>query len=396
MIEMAPSSVTRAHERSFGVCVESANVMSADAYQSDLPTAVAAAVKSMVRARGWAVAMIVVGALLDAGGFPSVSWAHGPVAPIASSFQARVTLRPAGLEAKVIDGDQRMWLRVARSESVVILDYRGAPYLRFSRAGVAVNQNSAMYYLNQTPAEVPPSNVGPARTPRWSSVSGGHEYSWHDGRLHALATIALAPGQAYVGRWSIPVRIDGHFAAISGGLWHAEDPSIVWFWPIVVLLACALALWRVRRGELDALAARVLGFGSLIAIACAAVARDLHGRPAVSVFQLITFAVLVAFVVWAVRQLLLRRAGYFTYFAIAFVAVYEGAQLVPTLLNGFVLAAVPALVARTAAVVCLGCGAGLLLFSFRLVDLHPDEPEDGAEFEDEFDHEGDRAWPTGV
>ena len=175
-----------------------------------------------------------------------------------------------------------------------------------------------------------------------------------------------------------------------------EDPSIVWFWPIVVLLACALALWRVRRAELDAFAARVLGFGSLIAIACAAVARDLHGRPAVSVFQMITFAALVAFVVWAVRQLLLRRAGYFTYFAIAFVAVYEGAQLVPTLLNGFVLAAVPALVARTAAVVCLGCGAALLLFSFRLVDLQPDESEEGEEFEDEFDDEGDHAWPTGV
>jgi hypothetical protein len=116
----------------------------------------------------------------------------------------------------------------------------------------------------------------------------------------------------------------------------------------------------------------------------------------VSVFQLIAFAVLVAFLVWAVRQLLLRRAGYFTYFAIAFVAIYEGAQLVPTLLNGFVLAAVPAVVARTAAVVCLGCGATLLLFSFRLVDLQRDESEDGEEFEDEFDDEGDRTWPTGV
>ena len=334
--------------------------------------------------------------LLGVGWFPCAAAAHGPVAPIATSYLARVRSVPSGVEAKVIDGDQRMWLRGAATGTVVVLDYRGAPYLRFSRVGVDVNRNSAMYYLNQTPAEVPPSSLRPRTAPRWSSVSGGHEYSWHDGRLHALATVALAPGASYVGRWSIPVRVNGRVGAIAGGLWHADDPSIVWFWPIVVLLACALALWRVRRAELDAFAARVLGFGSLIAIAWAAVARDLHGRPAVSVFQMITFAALVAFVVWAVRQLLLRRAGYFTYFAIAFVAVYESVQLLPTLLNGFVLAAVPALVARTAAVVCLGCGAALLLFSFRLVDLQRDESEDGEEFDDEFDDEGDRAWRTGV
>ena len=61
--------------------------------------------------------------------------------------------------AKVIDGDQRMWLDVRRAGTVVVLDYRGAPYLRFSPSGIDVNQNSAMYYLNQTPAEVPPKGL---------------------------------------------------------------------------------------------------------------------------------------------------------------------------------------------------------------------------------------------
>ena len=197
------------------------------------------------------VVLVCVGALVGAGGVPGVAVAHGPVAPIATSYEARVAQVPAGAEAKVIDGDQRMWLRVGQSETLLVLDYRGAPYLRFSRSGVAVNHNSAMYYLNQTPAEVPPSNLRPTTAPRWSSVSGGHAYSWHDGRLHALATVALAPGASYVGRWSIPVRIDGRAGAIAGGLWHASDPSIVWFWPIVVLLACVLAARRVRSAELD-------------------------------------------------------------------------------------------------------------------------------------------------
>ena len=280
----------------------------------------------------------------------------------------------------------------------MILDYRGVPYLRFSRSGVAVNHNSAMYYLNQTPAEVPPSNVGPARTPRWSSVSGGHEYSWHDGRLHALATVALAPGQAYVGRWSIPVRIDGHLAAISGGLWHAEDPSIVWFWPIVVLLACTLALWRVRRRGSRSARRRP---GAWVRV----VDRDrVCGRsrgicmdgPRCRCCQLITFAIIVAFVVGRFARCCFGVPGTSRTSRSRSSRSMGGCSAGADVAE-WVRARGGAGVRRAvAAVVCLGCAAALLLFSFRLVDLQPDESDDGEEFEDEFDDEGDHAWPTGV
>ena len=63
-----------------------------------------------------------------------------------------------------------------------------------------------------------------------------------------------------------------------------------------------------------------------------------------------------------------ERPGYFFCFAIAFVALWEGVLLIPTLLNGFVLIAVPAFVARAAAVLCLGCGVGLLLLVFRIAE----------------------------
>jgi hypothetical protein len=290
---------------------------------------------------------------------------------------------PVGVDAKVVDGDQRLWLRAPPSETMVVLDYRGAPYLRFSRSGVAVNQNSAMYYFNRTPAEAPPKNLGPAAPTKWSSASGGHEYSWHDGRLHALATVAIAPATAYVGRWSVPVRADGRPSVIAGGLWHADDPSIVWFWPIVVLIACMLAARRVNRSELDLRLARLLSVAALVGIGVAGLGRELHGRPTVSVFQLITLAIIVAFVVWASRQLLLRRASYFTYFAVGLVAIWEGANLIPTLLNGFVLAAVPAFPARAACVVCLGCGVGLSAIASRLLGESGSDDAEGDEFEDE-------------
>ena len=303
--------------------------------------------------------------------------AHGPVAPIATSYLARVASVPAGLEAKVIDGDQRMWLDVRRPGTVVVLDYRGAPYLRFTPPGIEVNQNSAMYYLNQTPAEVPPNGLTAQTPPKWSVVSAGHAMSWHDGRLHALASVALAPGSSYAGRWTIPLRINGQPSAIAGGLWHADSPSIVWFWPIVVLILCTLAARRVRRPELDALTARLLAVPTLLATALAALARELHGRPTVTATQIITLVIVLAFVLWALRQVLFRRPSYFTYFPIAFVALWEGLNVVSTLLDGFVLAAVPSLVARVAAVICIGGGVSLLIVPARL-DQRREDDEPGA------------------
>ena len=359
-----------------------------------MAAAVAVGGKSRDRPRPRRRLLVLVGAVVALGAVPCAAQAHGPVAPIASSYLAKVGQLPAGLDAQVIDGDQRMWLRVSPGATAVVLDYRGAGYLRFSRSGVDVNQNSAMYYLNQTPAETPPSNLT-ARTPAaWQRVSGAHDYGWHDGRLHALATVALSPGTSYVGRWRIPVLIDGRVSSISGGLWHAAPPSIAWFWPIVVLLACVLAAWRVRRSELDALVARMLAVAALIAIATAGVGRELHGRPAVSVSQLLTFGVIVVFVAWGLRRVLLARLGWFGLFAVSFAALWEGVQLIPTLLNGFVLAAEPALIARTAAVVCLGCGAGLVLLAYRLAgQAEPESPATDRSSE-EYDSEDDRAWES--
>jgi hypothetical protein len=313
--------------------------------------------------RGVLVASVVLAAL------PGSAAAHGPVAPVATSYLARVSSVPAGIEAKVIDGYVRMWLRVPPSLTVVILDYNRAPYLRFSRSGVQVNLNSTMYYLNQTPvAETPPADLRPSTPPHWQSVSTGHDYEWHDGRLQALAAVALTPGTSYLGRWSVPLLLDGRRGAVTGGLWHADDPPLVWFWPIVVLLACVLASRRVRRPWLDGLVARLLAVAAVAAVAVAAIGRGLHGRPTVSIIQLIELGFVLSLVGWALFHVLTVRAGYFAYFVIAFVAVWEGLNLLPTLLHRYVLLALPAFLARGATVLCLGAGAGLLLLISRLAD----------------------------
>jgi hypothetical protein len=346
--------------------------------------------KSMNRVRRHTLVLALVAVLVAAGGFPCAAEAHGPVAPLASSYLARVDRVPTGLDAQVVDGDQRMWLQVTPSETVVVLDYRGAPYVRFSRAGVQVNQNSAMYYLNQTPvAETPPSNLNRTTPPTWQRVSGGHDYGWHDGRLHALATVALAPGATYAGRWVIPVVVDGHHSAISGGLWYAGAHSIVWFWPIVVMILCVAAVWRVHRPQLDALVARVCAIVALVGIGVVAVARGLHGRPDVGVFQLVEMGLLLAFVGWLFVRVLRLRGGYFRFFAIAFIALWQGIEFIPTLRHGFVLLALPAFLVRAATVLCLGCGACLMALAVRLAEQPEHEaptlrvPRDGRNGDDE-------------
>jgi hypothetical protein len=344
--------------------------------------------ESGTRAGPGALAIAVLGAVIALAAFPALASAHGPVAPVASSYLARVQQVPAGLDAKAVDGDLRMWLSVPGPETVVVLDYRGAPYLRFSSGGVEVNQNSSMYYLNQTPAQTPPTTLGPRTPANWHQVTGGHSYLWHDGRLHALASVAIAPGTTYVGRWRVPLVIDGRQSAISGGLWHAPNPSIVWFWPIAVLLTCVLAARRLARPGLDFNLARALAVVALLAIVAGGLGIELHGRPAISTFQLIMLALILCFVGWASARLARRRPGYFFFFVVAFASLWMGAELVPTLTHGFVLMTVPALVARVAAVISLGCGAALLLYVFRMADLpdprlrrrrrQPDQPQQRA------------------
>ncbi|MGZ4238779.1 MAG: hypothetical protein ACXVHB_20040 [Solirubrobacteraceae bacterium] len=337
-------------------------------------------------------AVVVLATLLALAAVPPAARAHGPIAPISSSYLAKAAQVPPGLDAKTVDGDQRMWLRVPAAQTVVVLDYRGAPYLRFSTTGVEVNHNSEMYYLNQTPvAETPPTNLTASTPPDWHRVSGGHEYGWHDGRLHALATVALSPGSAFVGRWTIPVRINGATSAIAGGLYHADNPSIVWFWPIVVLLACVLAAWRIGSDALDTKVARGLAIVALASIAVGSAAKQLHGRPTVGAFALIELAVIVALVAWGLWRVLSGRAGFFMHFAIGFFAIAVGLELVPTLLHGFALTALPAFLARSLAVVCLGTGIGLLPFAFRMA-ARADAGSRASDYDDELDEEDDGAW----
>jgi hypothetical protein len=331
---------------------------------------------------------ILAAALGAAGTLPAAAQAHtGPANPVASSYVARLTGVPRGLEARVVGGDLRMWLRVTSPESVIVLDYRGAPYLRFSPSGVYVNTNSSMYYLNQPIPLKPPVGLSPRARPRWELQSPGNVYQWHDGRLHALATVALAPGQRLVGRWNIPLVVGGQRTNLTGNLWHADDPSIAWFWPIAVVLLCLWAVSRLGRREFDRLMATTLGIAALAGVAVLAIGHELEGQPFVSTGQEILLGLMLAFVAALLVWIVLRGAGPIALILVAVAAIWAGLESLPLLLHGFALVVVPAFLARVATVVCLSAGLGvvILLFGFRLLDTPElaggagDQPESHAE-----------------
>jgi hypothetical protein len=320
---------------------------------------------------------VLVGLALGAAGLtPASATAHGAVDPVASSYLAVTRVVPANLTAKVVDGDSRLWLRAPGGESVFVYDYQGAPYLHFVNGRIWANQNSQMYYFNETPPETPPLTLRRDARPQWVQVGSGSSYEWHDGRLQALAVESVAPGASYVGAWRIPLLVDGRHTVVSGTLWYRGAPSIVWFWPIVILVLCVAAAWRLRDIRIDGAVGGIVASLALLGIVLAAIGRGFHGRPGLSGFGVFEFVVVVALAGWAAWRMAGRRPPAPTFFVIAAVAFWEGLTLLPTLLHGYVLLAVPPFIGRLATVICLGSAIAILPPAVRLF-----KAEHGAETE---------------
>ena len=328
-------------------------------------------VQSRVRRRGVAILACLtagLGALLV---LPATATADGPITPTATDYLARITHVPAGIQAKVTDGYLNLWMRVPPTEDVTVRDYVGAPWVRFSPAGVAINQNSEEYYLSQVPvpATVPTRLTRPPYPPpHWVKVSSGHSYEWREGRLHALANIALAPGQSYLGKWKLPVVVNGRHASIIGGIWHRGAPSVVWFWPVLVLLTCALAAWRVRSAELDRGLARAIALLLLVLVAVGMGGKYLHGNPDVTAGNVLLLLLTLAVLGAVAGRLLGGRSGGPLLLLTAVIALWAGLTLLPVLTHGYALVVLPLFLVRVIAAALLGGALSLVLFAVRMLD----------------------------
>jgi hypothetical protein len=334
------------------------------------------------------IGVVLAGLLMALAFMPQSALAHGATDPSASSYLAHVKHVPVGMSAKVVDGDLRLWLEVPSGTTVFVLDYQGVPYLRFRHDRVWANENSQMYYFDQTPPQNPPSGLKRNAPERWLQVGSGLSYQWHDGRLHAFALEAIAPGASYAGSWQIPLLVNGRRTAVSGTLWYRAGPSIVWLWPIAILILSVLAAWRLHDPQLDAAVARLLAALTLLGIALAAAGRDLHGRPGLSPIGLVELAFIGVPTVWTAWRVARGRAGALTFFLVSVVAIWEALSLIPTLFNGYVLLAVGPFLGRLGTIICLG---GAVALVFPAVRLFGYERNDEAE---EHEPATDSAAPT--
>jgi hypothetical protein len=312
-----------------------------------------------------------------AGVIPSTASAHvGKTPPAATDYLARVTSIPAGLEARIVDGDQAIWMRANPPLTVVVSGLRGEPYLRFSRSGVAVNTRSATWFLNRVRPLAVPKGLTQSTPPVWMQLTSGHAWTWHEGRLYTPALAAHPSGNAYVGRWVVPLVVNGRGAAIRGGLWQSAPASLLWFWPLLLVVVCIPALWKLGEAGLEAQVAWALTGVALVAATLARLGRELYGRPTVSPWQLVLVGVTCLFAVTLGVLYSRREWRAFGGMAIGFVAAYQGGVLVSTLRDGWVLAALPVWLERTATAVSLASGVALILVSMRLT-----RPERDAESE---------------
>jgi hypothetical protein len=182
--------------------------------------------------------LLVAGAAVAALVGATAGSAHGPArAPGYISTVLAVSPDVLGLSATVLGGDDKLSVRNWSGKTVVVLDPRGAPMLRF------------------TPGAVYRRAAG-----SWELVNRGTSFSWHDTRIHWSGSeppdvVRVTPERDHMlGAWRIPATVEGRPIAIEGVIgWSAQpagggedDAAPPWVVPVAVagglLAAAALAL----------------------------------------------------------------------------------------------------------------------------------------------------------
>ena len=123
------------------------------------------------------------------------------------------TIAPAlpGLEARVLNYDDRIELVYDGERPLVVEGYRDEPYLRFDPDGrVEVNRRSPAAYLNEDRfAKVElPARADHAAPPSWAAVAENGRYDWHDHRIHWMGEGTLPPQVEDEGERTQGVRLE--------------------------------------------------------------------------------------------------------------------------------------------------------------------------------------------
>jgi hypothetical protein len=158
------------------------------------------------------VTAILCGLLLAVG--PAARVGADPAGP--TDYQSVVTeITPATphISARILGGDSFLSLKVAPGSEVFVKGYAAELYLWIDGEGtVWQNRRSpATYYnLERYGAEIPEIADATA-DPEWERIGSGHEWAWHDHRIHRMESFAplnTTPGDQILDA-VVPVIVDG-------------------------------------------------------------------------------------------------------------------------------------------------------------------------------------------
>ncbi len=306
---------------------------------------------------------LVIGTTLCALALPAAAQAHGASPVIALDYRALPSAGGAvapGVDAKVIDGDRKLELRVGSRREVTVIGYGGEPFLRFSSRGVEVNERSLTAVTNRLARRDAVPAVSAAARPSWALVTSGHRFAWHDHRLGPLPGVHTGTG--LVGTWSIPVVVDGTRKQIAGQLWRASRPALApWLalWGLALIFGAAVA--RRARGRSRRVVLYVsAGLSAALVLVVGASFTLESAQPAAD--RWIGLALPAAIASLAIAVFVRRRRYRFAVVALsAALAFTDALEHVAVFRHGYVISALPAGIVRPALATALGAGAVALI-----------------------------------
>lgn len=145
--------------------------------------------------------------------------------PITGTFRATADPRDDQFGVSIGQGLMpAIQLQVPPGRAVTVGGSDGVPFLRIDPAGVAVNPASVHYQDN------PQFHSLPARPDGWRRVAGAPPVTWLDSRLRYSAdqppdNVATSDEVVQVGRWSIPMTVDGEQRTLDGTLEWVPSPA---------------------------------------------------------------------------------------------------------------------------------------------------------------------------
>ena len=171
----------------------------------------------------------------------------------------RTTLRSVapqvpGLDVKVVEAGSRLEVENRTGQELIVLGYKGEPYLRIGPDGVFQNKLSPATYINASrKGGTPPPAAEQAQVGEtdWEKISSEPIARWHDHRIHWMGNlnppeVRNSPDKRHVikmsqddPQWAVPMRLGAQEVVAKGDLvWQPGPSPLPWF----ALIAASLAL----------------------------------------------------------------------------------------------------------------------------------------------------------